>query len=449
LAIDAPNAPGYLREAVYHEYKLTSWSGHSTTIQHLGPDETRTETDTIINDLQTFALGSVESSNNTQSWRVKTLNRFFLTVLCLPGNVTSLMLPEGTKPSINADGMVTLEQSALPPSYWISVDKTKENQAFPLPEKDNFSDYLQIPANLVSSVSNWVQNCQTFAMSESVADGILALENYFHANYTYKLGIQPERGKHPLDNFMQTREGHCTLFASAAALMLRQKNIPSRMVSGYLCQEKHPLTAQWIVRERNTHAWCEAWDQSAKKWRLVEVTPPGNLPTGFPEPMLSRLLWEYLKNQGDRFFTYLRTNNPLIALINYIVIGAILIWQFVNSAFGIAIIISTIILALTLVWHRKYKNKAVLDERVRLREALKQAMFLTEKRVIPFHLRRESHESWSSWWQRIRLEIPSDTATRFDSLLEEYQALRYQAVLDIDGTKKWLDKCKRMITATR
>ncbi len=97
------------------------------------------------------------------------------------------------------------------------------------------------------------------------------LINYFYKNFTYSIE------KIDLDYFLfKEKKGHCELFATAAALLLREENIPTRIVVGYLGGEKHPWQNYLIVRASNAHAWVEAWVEG--NWVLIDTTPPSFRP---------------------------------------------------------------------------------------------------------------------------------------------------------------------------
>ncbi|UDQ97201.1 transglutaminase-like domain-containing protein [Lentisphaerota bacterium WC36G] len=77
----------------------------------------------------------------------------------------------------------------------------------------------------------------------------------------------------PLDYFMfEAKDGHCEMFATATALCLRLLNVPTRYITGYMCEEKTPF-GYYVVRQRNAHAWVEAYDYETKTWYKVENTP--------------------------------------------------------------------------------------------------------------------------------------------------------------------------------
>ncbi len=113
---------------------------------------------------------------------------------------------------------------------------------------------------------------QLFKNAKDDKEKIDKLVNYFYKNFTYtieKIGLE--------DFLFKEKKGHCELFATASALLLREENIPTRIVVGYLGGEKHPWQNYLIVRASNAHAWVEAWVEG--NWVLIDATPPSFRPS--------------------------------------------------------------------------------------------------------------------------------------------------------------------------
>ena len=93
----------------------------------------------------------------------------------------------------------------------------------------------------------------------------------------------------PVEDFIRNhRSGHCEQFAAATTLMLRQQDIPARLVVGYHGGDFNTLTDDYLVRASHAHAWVEAYlrpedcteemlDTGAAgpggAWMIVEATP--------------------------------------------------------------------------------------------------------------------------------------------------------------------------------
>jgi hypothetical protein len=104
------------------------------------------------------------------------------------------------------------------------------------------------------------------------------LERFFRGNFQYRLGIDvPDRGD-PIAWFLERRPAaHCEFFASAAVVMLRRAGIPARYVTGYVAAERNKHGGYWIARQRDAHAWAEAYVPGTG-WVVVECTPAAGVP---------------------------------------------------------------------------------------------------------------------------------------------------------------------------
>jgi protein-glutamine gamma-glutamyltransferase len=101
---------------------------------------------------------------------------------------------------------------------------------------------------------------------------------YFHRGgfiYSTSPGIQ---GSDWLPVFLlQTKTGFCEHFASAFAVLMRLKHIPTRVVAGYLGADYNPYSDSYLVSQSNAHAWDEVWipsagDPNKGRWSRVDPT---------------------------------------------------------------------------------------------------------------------------------------------------------------------------------
>lgn len=79
--------------------------------------------------------------------------------------------------------------------------------------------------------------------------------------FQYSLQGQPrDESIDPIEDFIANNpRGHCEYFATALALMLRSRGIPSRVVVGYKCGEMDELGRFYQVRQWHAHSWVEAY----------------------------------------------------------------------------------------------------------------------------------------------------------------------------------------------
>ncbi|MBE2247970.1 MAG: DUF3488 domain-containing protein [Myxococcus sp.] len=118
------------------------------------------------------------------------------------------------------------------------------------------------------------------------------LERELKRRYGYTLEL-PGDVKDPLSDFLfNRRAGHCEDFATALAVLLRVKGVPSRVVTGFFGGER--VGARYVVRAGDAHAWTEAWLDGA--WARLDATPDTGRP-GSTGPFAAAIAaaWENLE----------------------------------------------------------------------------------------------------------------------------------------------------------
>ncbi len=135
---------------------------------------------------------------------------------------------------------------------------------------------LALPANLRPRLTQiaeryGVGGTTPFERVEHIAEVL-------RTQYQYALRFQRTARRDPVIDFLDThRQGHCEYFASALALLGRAAGVPTRVIGGYRVAERNPLGDYYVVREKNAHAWVEAWDPD-HGWVTLDATPTSELP---------------------------------------------------------------------------------------------------------------------------------------------------------------------------
>lgn len=124
---------------------------------------------------------------------------------------------------------------------------------------------------------------QIFNNSQSVTERVRALKNYFaEQKFSAGLGadvdaeatsrIAARTGLSRLESFLLVeRTGHCELFATSYALLLRLGRVPTRLVAGF--RVIRPVRDGVLtVYQGDAHAWLEYWDP-ARGWLALDATP--------------------------------------------------------------------------------------------------------------------------------------------------------------------------------
>ena len=89
--------------------------------------------------------------------------------------------------------------------------------------------------------------------------------------YTYTLapGIT---GEHAADTFwFDSKQGFCEHIANAFVVLMRNMQIPARIVTGYQGGEINPMDGMWTVRQSDAHAWAEVWLEG-QGWVRIDPT---------------------------------------------------------------------------------------------------------------------------------------------------------------------------------
>jgi transglutaminase-like putative cysteine protease len=156
----------------------------------------------------------------------------------------------------------------------------------------------------------------------SASRAMSEIERKLMASYRYELVASRPVGVEPVEEFLfQSKKGHCEYFASAAALLGRAAGIPTRIVTGYRVSEQSRFGYS-IVRERNAHAWVEAW--TGERWQTFDPTPadPNATESSEQTPLLAALsdraatAWEALDDRLEKV-TPLQFGFTLVLLLGF------------------------------------------------------------------------------------------------------------------------------------
>jgi transglutaminase-like putative cysteine protease len=95
----------------------------------------------------------------------------------------------------------------------------------------------------------------------------------FFRTQAFRYSLSPgEYKKNDLDEFLfHRRVGFCEHYAASFATLMRLAGIPARVVVGYLGGEYNDLGRFFLVRQADTHAWCEVWLPDSG-WTRVDPT---------------------------------------------------------------------------------------------------------------------------------------------------------------------------------
>jgi hypothetical protein len=131
-----------------------------------------------------------------------------------------------------------------------------------------------VPTNELAALNQVISEMNVSGADEE--HKLQAVQSFFASKFTYSLWQGRDKlattNATPLARFLlSSRSGHCEYFATATVLLLRELGIPARYAVGYAVHETRGKS--YVVRERDAHAWCLAWDSREKIWKDFDTTP--------------------------------------------------------------------------------------------------------------------------------------------------------------------------------
>lgn len=156
-------------------------------------------------------------------------------------------------------------------------------------------EYTRLPDTIAPGVYEIARRAVSGAQTPYEAATMLC-EHLRGGDYTYALDVDyPPYGGDFVSHFLlDSRQGYCTYFASAMAVMARMAGLPARYVEGYSITPRGEVT---VVTGEDAHAWVEIYFRGAG-WIAFDPTPgrgeggghggqsdePENTPEPSPEP---------------------------------------------------------------------------------------------------------------------------------------------------------------------
>lgn len=134
--------------------------------------------------------------------------------------------------------------------------------------------YLELPSipGRVQRLANDLTRNQA-----SAYDKAKAMQDWFHANFTYDLKARAGHDGRALERFLfESKRGYCEQFAGAFAVMARAVGLPARVAVGFTPGEVD-AEGRYHVRGLNAHAWPEVYIQGYG-WVYFEATPDRGMP---------------------------------------------------------------------------------------------------------------------------------------------------------------------------
>ncbi|WP_179130887.1 transglutaminase-like domain-containing protein [Candidatus Entotheonella palauensis] len=263
--LSGSQSPVYLRTQVMTQYQHHRWTPSSVPPPE--PLRTRTSQDT--------------------SHREMRLHVNLRGAVPLPYGVTQVRIPEPLSCRQSAGSVVHCSPASLLKSYSFASHAPQTpipygiGFAMPAPHTEpSLSALSQSLQDALSGPETVLSQLRPIARRIAGADATHALaaaqhiQQYFRQHFSYSLRVKLSPERDPIVDFVQNRRpAYCEYFASGMALMLRSLGIPARVAGGFLVWEYNALLKQWIVRQRDAHAWVEVYDDFGQRWVGFDATP--------------------------------------------------------------------------------------------------------------------------------------------------------------------------------
>ena len=140
--------------------------------------------------------------------------------------------------------------------------------------EDARKEYLRLPTTdprVVELARDWIRGGSGPLFEAQ------SIERHLKTDFTYTLELPPKPVPDMLAHFLfERRKGHCEYFASAMAVMLRTRGIPSRVVTGFQSGVMNPVNGWLILRASDAHSWVEGWMEGIG-WVTFDPTPSANV----------------------------------------------------------------------------------------------------------------------------------------------------------------------------
>jgi hypothetical protein len=271
LRIKAARRPGYLRGAAFDQYEGSEWFATSEQTGLLpGPKPP----DAGGADMREyFQVGTGTHGSRTEGHLLEFRpggeigSRLFLPIETLVVAVDEVGLIR------SANGLISRPVGEGGPYAAIAADEPAL-EGLPREAEERC---LSIPDELRSLITPL--SAEVFAECRTSSQKIEAVARFFQSHFRYDLRAHAPRRQDAVAYFLTERPpGHCEFFAASGALLLRSAGVPTRYVTGFVAAEQNGVGDFWVARNKDAHAWIEAYDHERREWVTVECTPSSGVP---------------------------------------------------------------------------------------------------------------------------------------------------------------------------
>lgn len=300
----------YLRGGVYSRYQHNLWSGEARAVTPAAPGATPAAAPRPRHRVVTVARGPLQGAGAVEA-EVLTGAARHQEPFFAPLGLRALATRSG---DIQVAPLGVLERNGER-LWWIptALEEPEDLGAGRVvPLEPPGPEDLQLPRDSAAALRALAAGFVGDAREGDVGLRLARIEQRLLSDYRYSLRFQRRSGKDPLLEFLtRDKQGHCEYFAAAMTLLARAAGVPARLVGGYRVAEENSLGGYYLVRERNAHAWSEAF-VPGRGWQTWDATPASGVPDNQPHrsPWLAALS-DYAQVLAGRAWAWLLAQSPL------------------------------------------------------------------------------------------------------------------------------------------
>lgn len=210
--------------------------------------------------------------------------------------------------------------------------------------------YLQVPDTVPDRVRNLAERVTRGA--GTTHQKAQAIERYLRAMKYQENMPTPPSDRDFVDYFLfDLREGYCTSFSAAMAIMLRAIDVPARVVTGFAPGKFDKNIGQYVITEAQAHAWPQVY-YPRYGWVNYEPTPIRDLVsrapavggedsapnTEFQGRGAAARLGEDIYNQNQQPLGELSPTGRIPAFVRFLVVTLLVLVLLVLAAYALSLV---------------------------------------------------------------------------------------------------------------
>ncbi len=416
--------PRLLRTASFNTFLGTNWQNQRITSIDFRDLDTR-----LIDDVPYYTLGDNAYDGTgppLPSYRLRG-SADAETPLPLPGDAVALR--DFALDGVESNTFGTVRVFPTNPVIEGSVlwRGTSNPESPPIPEED-----LRIPLAERDSI-HATREKLGITPETPLPEALDRLRAFFHRDFSYTRNLSishsPYRitGPTAIAKFLDSeRAGHCEYFATAAALILRDAEVPTRYATGYAVMERDFKRGGHVIRGIHGHAWCRVWDQRSERWIDFDPTPPDWFGSLAGQVTRSQRIQDALQRMQEDFYLWrTRPENRLAVSLAMTAIGL-----------ALAAFLAT----------RLWKSRRQLEHRTKAagKQSIRTPLHDLEKPAVRHLGTRPPGVPYAVWLAGLRPGLPD--AGILDQAIVLHQRLRFDpAPVDADVENQLAGLARQLI----